>query len=179
MAFEVDEEQVLMLTVKHVSVSSLTASAFVSFGSFHDFTLGFRDNFDSLEENWLLDKIEESFIQPQKVKSFGFFSPQPQTQPVYIMNMFWVPEGSIETVSRTNAAPGGVAAAVGAGATGGSPVVWELSVNCRMSGLHVRFDSMLGLWLVMMKQTVSKVSEDLAVYSDMQEEQPDVHHLVI
>ena len=39
--------------------------------------------------------------------------------------------------------------------------VWELSIRWQMKGLHVRFDTKLGKWLVMMKNTFTLISDDL------------------
>ena len=99
-------------------MSSVSDSALFCVGGFSNFTLGFRDKFDSHNSNWLIEKIKESFIQPQKYRSLGDFSPSPQATQTFIMNTFWVPEGSVEIVSKTNRVK-----------MTSSKAIWELSVS--------------------------------------------------
>ena len=45
-------------------------------------------------------------------------------------------------------------------------------IQWRMDGTHVRFDSLLGRWLLILKRTFTKISEDLKSH----EERTDSNH---
>ena len=168
-------EQVLLLTIKSTSVSAVSNDGLFSVGTFKTFTLGFREDFDVKAPNWMIDKIEDSFMDHQKATK-GFYNTHfpnnaPPTPPSFIMNTFWVPEGSVEVASKTKtlnqATSGGIHfqdwAPNQASATISAPSgpVWELSIKWQMKGLHVRFDTKLGKWLMMMKNTFTLISDDL------------------
>ena len=55
----------------------------------------------------------------------------------------------------------------------GGPPVWELSIKWQMKGLHVRFDTKLGKWMIMLKNTLTRISEDLTEEESDNEDEVD------